>query len=419
MNNMPRPKTLYKLLFSFITISTLLSCYKLEDLSPNYEDAHSTVVHDLPGDTLATDGWDDNYEENDTYLRQRYYNSRWTDSIRFVPLNGEVINAAEGAEISQSGKTAEEWKAAVKDREAAINWLSDAAAHPSSASNNDAYFNSADKMHYIRRSNSWYQMEIFGERGIAANDSIYVNWRGFFTAPPASPSKGWAYRDNENYRVYMYNGTAWELMVNDANYNENRDFIQVEYSKSGKEAGIYSIFLFRFRDGWQHFIRDAADSARFLKTNEWDLAFTEDFNSTVWLNNGRSKLGPAQGSPITKSSLIMYEYGYDFMDEAPEDEFFDNRPADNLQIGYTSQFGVGINPWYEFGSTFIGKPFPYRAYYLRLEQPDGSYRYGKLQLISMYKGAPEVLTDSNWPSPYLTFRYFIQPDGSRNLRTKD
>jgi len=95
------------------------------------------------------------------------------------------------------------------------------------------------------------------------------------------------------------------------------------------------------------------------------------------------------------------------------------RPADEMQIGYASEFGPGVNSWYEFGSTFIAKPFPYKGYYLRLEQKDGSFLYGKLQLISMYKGAPEVLTDRNWPSPYLTFRYFIQKDGSRNLRTRD
>lgn len=384
------------------------SCYELEDPKPNFEDGISTVVYDLPGDTLATDGWDDNYEDNDLYLRQRYYTSRWTDSIRFVPREGEIINASFGVNSSSEG---------------AIRWLAEGTSHPAAPVENDAYRNTADGYRYIFRSNAWYQMGIDGTRGTAENDSIYVNWRGFVTSPPASPQTGWAYRDNDNNRVYMYNGKAWELMVNDANYNQNINFVQVEYSKSGKEAGKYSIFLYRFRDGWQQFIRDAADSTRYLKTADWDIAFTGEFNSTIWLNNGRSKIGPATGSPITKSSLMMYEYGYDFMNEAPEDAFFDARPADNLQIGYVSQFGPGLNSWYQIGTTNIAKPYPYRAYYLRLEQIDpvtkiSSYRYGKLQLISMYKGAPEVLTDRNWPSPYLTFRYFIQQDGSRNLKTK-
>ena len=408
-----------KLIAITVGLLSLASCYKLEDRSPNYEDGRSVMVYDLPGDTLATDGWDDNYEDGDLYLRQRYYDSRWTDSIRFVPNSGEIINSAFGADVTRGTKTGDEWHADAVAREGEIHWLPDAGSHPSEAVNNDAYRNTATGFRYVRRSGAWYQMEIFGERGVSENDGNSVNWRGYISSPPPNPQTGWAYRDNENQRVYIYNGTAWELMVNDANYNANEDFIQVEYSKSGKEVGKYSIFLFRFRDGWQQFIRDAADSARYLRTNQWDLAFTGEMNSTVWLNNGRARYSPASGSPITKSSLIMYEYGYDFMDEAPEDEFFDNRPADQTQIGYTSQYGPGINSWYEFGATFIAKPFPYLAYYLRLEKPDGSYLYGKMQLISMYKGAPEVLTDRNWPSPYLTFRYFIQKDGSRNLRTRD
>jgi len=387
----------------------LSSCYKLEDLTPNYEDARSTVVYDLPGDTLATDGWDDNFEEGDLYLRQRYYNSRWTDSIRFVPRAGEIINAAAGVDNNAEGD---------------LQWLSDAAKHPDFPRENDAYKNTADGYRYVFRSQTWYQMDIEGHKGVAENDSIFVNWRGFTPSPPPGPQKGWAYRDNDNSRVYMYNGKAWELMVNDANYNQNSDFIQIEYGKSGKQAGIYSIFLFRFSDGKQFFIRDHADSLRYLKTAEWDIAFTGDMNSTVFLNNGRSRFGPATGSPLTRTSLWPYDYGYDFMHEAPDDDFFDSKPADEMQIGYVSEYGPGLNSWYELGSTFIAKPFPYKAYYLRLERIDpetgeSRLRYGKLQLISMYKGAPEVLTDRNWPSPYLTFRYFIQEDGSRNLRTRD
>lgn len=402
----------------FVILILASSCYKLDDLSPNFEDAHSTVVYDLPGDTLATDGWEELLENGDLYLRQRYYNASWTDSIRFVAKGNEIINAAEGSDIDPEGKSAEEWKTAVRAREKAIKWLTNASAHPNNANNNEAYYNTTDNLHYIRRNNNWYQMEIKVEQQ-QGQENIKVNWRGFLSIPPSSPSPGWTYRDNENLRVYIYNGKAWALMTQNADYNQNKNFIQLNFSKSGKAAGMYSLFIFRFKDGWQHFIRDAADSTRFLKTDEWDIAFTGEMNSTIFLNNGRNTMGPSTGSPIRKSSLIMYEYGYDFMNEAPEDEFFDSRPADNLLISYASQFGSGVNAWYQLGSTSIAKPYPYRAYYLRLEQADGSYLYGKMQLISMYKGAPEVLTDPNWPSPFMTFRYFIQKDGSRNLKTKN
>ncbi|MBL1407249.1 hypothetical protein [Sphingobacterium faecale] len=373
-------------------------------MTPHYEDGFSQVVYDLPGDTLASDGWEDHYEEGDSYLRQRYFTTPYTDSIRFVPQGTEIINGAYRVNSS---------------KESDIHWLADAHEHPASAQENNAYRNTSDHKKYIFRSSAWYQMEIDGHLALHNGEVNTIDWRGALPSAPFNPKQNWAYADNDNGRIYIFNGKAWALMVQNARYRDNDNFIQVDFSKSGKETGKYSMFIFRFSDGWQQFIRDAADSIRYLPTADWDIAFTGDMNGHIWLNNAKYKLNPGYGGPITKSALIMYEYGYDFMHEAPEDEFFDSRPAEQAQISYVSEFGPGVNPWYEYGSTFIAAPYPYRAYYLRLEQLDGSYKYGKLQLISMYKGAPEVITDRNWPNPYMTFRYFIQKDGSRNIRTKD
>jgi hypothetical protein len=391
-------------------LCSLGACYKQEENLVNYEDGRSTVIYDLAGDTLASDGWEDNYEPGDTYLRQRYHSASWTESIRVVPWGNEKVNAAAGVDLNT---------------EATIVWLPRAAAHPAAPRENEAYTNSADGNDYIFRSGVWYQMNIDAQKGIAENDSIFVNWRGYIQSPPDTPEPNWSYRDNDNQRVYLFNGKAWALMVNDANYRDNTNFIQVQYSKSGKESGIYNMFLFRFRDQHQQFIRDAADSARYLKTDQWDLAFTENFNSLVWLNNGSYNKNPGYGSPLTRTALLPYHYGYDFMEEAPADQLFDAVQPSEMQIGYASEFGAGVNAWYEYSNTtHIAQPFPYRAFYLRLQRIDprtgqSSYRYGKLQLISMYKGAPETVTDLNWPSPYFNFRYFIQENGSRNLRTKD
>lgn len=377
------------------------ACYKAEENLVNYEDQRSTVVYDLPGDTLASDGWEDLYETGDTYLRQRYFNSSWTDSIRIVPWSNEKINAAAGVDANS---------------EAGITWLASGASHPAGARENDAYLNSSDNKEYVFRSGAWYQMSI----DKFSADSVSVNWRGSAKFPPLHPELNWAYRDDDNQRLYVYSGKAWALMVSKADYRTNKDFVQVQYSKSGKETGMYNMFLFRFSNRHQIFIRDAADSARYLKTNEWDIAFTENFNSLIWLNNAGYNKNPGYGSPVSKTSLLMYAYGYEFMNEAPADSLFDAVDAAAMQIGYASEYGEGVNAWYEYSTTtHVAQPFPYRAYYLRLQQADGSYRYGKLQLISMYKGAPEVVTDLNWPSPYFTFRYFIQEDGTRNLKTKD
>jgi hypothetical protein len=393
----------------FIAIGGFTSCYKLKEEFISYEDGRSTVMHDLPGDTLASDGWDDNFQPGDTYMRQSYYSSTWTDSIRIVPWDNEKINAA--AHVDSNG-------------ESGIVWRGTQASHPQAPGENDAYTNTSDGNAYIYRSGAWYQMNIEGDKGVAKNDSIFISWRGAVQSPPPQPEVNWAYCDLDNHLIYIYTGKAWALMVNDANYRSNIDFVKVQYSKSGKETGNYSIFLFRFSDGSQQFVRDGADSARYLPTDKWDIAFTDNFNSVLWLNNASYDHNPGYGGPMTKTSLLMYAYGYDFMDQAPSDSLFDAVPAHDMQMGYASEYGAGVNAWYEYSNTtHIAQPFPYRACYLRLQQIDPSsgktsYRYGKLQVISMYKGAPEVVTDLHWPSPYFTFRYFIQQDGSHNLKTK-
>lgn len=387
---------------------TLSACYKPEDNLVNYEDQHSKVVYDLAGDTLASDGWESDYQSGDTYMRQHYYNSSWTDSIRIIPWGNEKLNAAAKVDASD---------------EAGITWLPPATAHPAHVAENNAYSSTSDGKDYIYRSGAWYQMSI--DRYTPEKDGISINWRGYAQLPPANPDVNWAYSDNDNQRVYIYTGKAWVLLVNNVNYRSNINFVQVQYSRSGKETGKYNMFLYRFSDGRQQFIRDGADSARYLKTDQWDLAFTDNFNGLLWINNAGYDKSPGYGGPMTKTSVLLYAYGYDFMNEAPADSLFDAVPPGNMQMGYASEFGPGINAWYEYSTTtHIAQPYPYRAFYLRLQKIDpvsgaSSYRYGKLQMISMYKGAPEVVTDLNWPSPYFTFRYFIQQDGSRNLQTKE
>ena len=398
-----------KKIFNIVTLVLIFSsCYKPEENIVNYEDSHSQVIYDLPGDTLASDGWESAYETGDTYLRQTFYNAAWSDSIRIVPWANEKINGAAGVD---------------DNKENTITWLSSAASHPAVPKENDAYANTTDGKEYVYRSGAWYQLTI--DAYVPAKDSITVNWRGAARLPPVNPEENWAYCDNDNHRVYIFSGKAWALMVNNANYRSNIKFVQVQYSRSGKETGRYNMFLFRFSDRKQFYIRDAADSARYLKTDQWDLAFTGEFNSLIWLNNAGYKQNPGYGSPMVRTALLLYAYGYEFMNEAPPDSLFDAVPASDMQMGFASEFGPGVNAWYEYSTTtHVAQPYAYRAFYLRLQRfnpgtGESSYRYGKLQLISMYKGAPEVVTDMNWPSPYFTFRYFIQEDGSRNLKTKD
>lgn len=179
----------------------------------------------------------------------------------------------------------------------------------------------------------------------------------------------------------------------------------------GKEKRPFYIFLFRLRDQKQIWIRTAADSAQYLKTMDWDLAFTGPYNSEVYVNKGSYEFNPGYGGPAN-GSVVMFEQPYDSVDQAPSDQQF-NQSSTN-KIGWASnEFSDG---WFFYSlTTHLMQPVPNRTYVIRL--PDG--KFAKLQLINVYKGNPPAVTDLNWPAPYLTFRYYVQQDGSRNLNTRN
>ncbi|WP_206106084.1 hypothetical protein [Olivibacter sp. XZL3] len=65
----------------------------------------------------------------------------------------------------------------------------------------------------------------------------------------------------------------------------------------GKENRPFYIFLYSLRNKSQIWIRNAADSARFLKTAEWDIAFTGPYNSEIYVNNAEDEFSPGFGGP--------------------------------------------------------------------------------------------------------------------------
>lgn len=101
-----------------------------------------------------------------------------------------------------------------------IIWQGSFASHPSNPQNGWAYKNTTDGKSYVYQDGTWYQMTIDGvdgANGKDGTDGLDIVWKGDLSAPPANPVKNWVYRDIDNGRVYIYNGTAWALMVTDGN----------------------------------------------------------------------------------------------------------------------------------------------------------------------------------------------------------
>ncbi|MES2454660.1 MAG: HmuY family protein [Bacteroidota bacterium] len=149
------------------------------------------------------------------------------------------------------------------------------------------------------------------------------------------------------------------------------------------------------------------DSAK-KNSNEWDIAFTKEYNSLIVANNGTAIGTPGYGG-TGKGSILIAEKPYNQVTQAPADSEF---TANGLSgFGWDSGNGVG---WFFYDlKTHIAVPVKNRTFIIRTA--DGYY--AKLEMVSMYKGAPATVSDLNWPAPYFTFRYYLQTDGSRNLTT--
>ncbi|SMG06081.1 HmuY family protein [Sphingobacterium psychroaquaticum] len=179
----------------------------------------------------------------------------------------------------------------------------------------------------------------------------------------------------------------------------------------GKEKRPFYTFLYNLEQRKQIWLHTKADSTQWMKTNLWDIAFTGNYNGDIQINNSQHVGTPGQDGPVKNTAIIMLERAYDSVSEAPSDSQFDNSKISTIGWAKESQ-DAG---WYSYNlATHVMNPYPNRTYVLRL--PSG--KYAKLQILSAYKGNPPAVTDLFWPAPYFTFKYFVQADGSKNLKTK-
>ncbi|MDF2517424.1 MAG: hypothetical protein K0R59_2720 [Sphingobacterium sp.] len=178
----------------------------------------------------------------------------------------------------------------------------------------------------------------------------------------------------------------------------------------GKEKRPFNMFLFRFKDKKQIWIKTKADSAQWLKTKDWDIAFTGPYNSEVFVNNADDEFNPGYQGEANNTAVMLLKQSYQSLTVAPSDEEFNKNGTGKIGWASNSE-SLG---WFQYSlSTHIMQALPNRTYVIRL--PDG--KYAKLQLINAYKGNPSAVTNMNWPAPYYTFKYYVQEDGSKDLNT--
>ena len=171
----------------------------------------------------------------------------------------------------------------------------------------------------------------------------------------------------------------------------------------------FHLFTFRLSDRKQQFVQNATDSATYLKNADWDLAFTNEYNSLVAINSGTAAGTPGYGGP-GKGAMVVIDKYYDQVTEAPSDEVFNESGI--TAAGWDAGNGNG---WYFYSrQNHICVPIKGRTFVIRT----AAGKYAKLDLVNIYLGNPPQVTDLFWPAPYLTFRYYVAEDGSRNLSTR-
>lgn len=177
-----------------------------------------------------------------------------------------------------------------------------------------------------------------------------------------------------------------------------------------KEKRDFHTFLFRFSDQKQTWLKNKADSTTHFAKKDWDIAFAANYNSTLYVNDGTTEGNPAFGNG-SKHKIVLVKQAYDQVVTAPSDNEFETKNINGVSMILDSD----SEGWYHYDMvSHLAKAAPGRTYVIRLSNG----KYAKLQMISMYKGAPAAVTDLNWPAPYFTFKYFVQEDGSKNLKTK-
>ena len=105
-----------------------------------------------------------------------------------------------------------------------IIWKGEFTSHPNNPENGWAYKNTTDKKSYVYQDGSWYQMTVDGidgqngkdgQNGQDGSNGLSIVWKGDLATAPSNPQTNWCYSDTDNGKVYIYNGSAWELMVLD------------------------------------------------------------------------------------------------------------------------------------------------------------------------------------------------------------
>ncbi|HVU57584.1 MAG TPA: HmuY family protein [Puia sp.] len=151
---------------------------------------------------------------------------------------------------------------------------------------------------------------------------------------------------------------------------------------------------------------DTVSSSQSLTTN-WDVSFANIYNSYVTINNGTNQNSPGYGG-TAQGALYIVSQPFDSVKTVPAAGDVNVNGSAGMD-GYPSASWPG---WYEYNSTtHLLTTLQGKTLVIRM----ANGKYAKLAMVSLYKGNPANPTLTT-PVPYITFKYWVQQDGSTNLQ---
>lgn len=204
-------------------------------------------------------------------------------------------------------------------------------------------------------------------------------------------------------------------------WNEEYNRLEVEYYQLIQEmTPIPYYWLYSLEEG-------RVISPDRANTNEWDIALMVNVNTSkdiIFVNNGQAEESELRIPGEVLGALLPV--AFEDLSEAPDpseglynillDQNGINRFPDNptSRIAWNGDLegNIGWWPTSGYGQDQIVNVISDRTFVIRTTKGN----YAKFQMQSVYKDSPANPTvDSE--KYYLTFRYYVQRDGSRNLQT--
>lgn len=217
-----------------------------------------------------------------------------------------------------------------------IVWKGSYVSHPSNPQNGWAYKNTTDGKSYVYQDGTWYQMTVDGvdgANGKDGTDGLDIVWKGDLSSPPANPVKNWVYRDTDNGRVYIYNGTAWALMVADGNDGasgaDGTDGMSVYITYHDSESQPAKPTGNGTSNGWH---TDATSTVVWMSQKVAASVSSGSWGTPIKIKGGKGDTGP-QGvpGPAGKDGKVYYTW-IKYADDA-QGNGISNDPAGKNFIG--------------------------------------------------------------------------------------